>query len=62
MTLITLQKLNINVKATNFNSRMLTPRRGGGGGGMQGRGWLRHFTTSQKVVGSIPDGVIGIFH
>jgi len=24
--------------------------------------WLRHCTTHQKVVGSIPDGVIGIFH
>jgi hypothetical protein len=26
------------------------------------RSWLRHFSTSQKVAGSIPDGVIGIFH
>jgi len=26
------------------------------------RGWLRHCTTSLKVAGSIPDGVIGIFH
>ena len=24
--------------------------------------WLRHCATSRKVVGSIPDGVIGIFH
>jgi hypothetical protein len=24
--------------------------------------WLRHCITSQKVVGSIPDGFIGIFH
>jgi len=24
--------------------------------------WLRHCTTSQNVAGSIPDGVIGIFH
>ena len=23
--------------------------------------WLRHCTTSQKVAGAIPDGVIGIF-
>jgi hypothetical protein len=30
--------------------------------GMQWHSWLRHCTTSQKVVGSIPDGVIGIFH
>jgi len=29
MTLITLQKLSINVKTTNFNSHMLTPGRGG---------------------------------
>jgi hypothetical protein len=24
--------------------------------------WLRHCATSWKVAGSIPDGVIGIFH
>jgi hypothetical protein len=24
--------------------------------------WLRHCTTNRKVAGSIPDGVIGIFH
>ena len=24
--------------------------------------WLRHCATSEKVEGSIPDGVIGIFH
>jgi hypothetical protein len=23
---------------------------------------LRHYATTQKVAGSIPDGVIGIFH
>ena len=26
------------------------------------RSWLRHCAKIQKVVGSIPDGVIGIFH
>ena len=26
------------------------------------RSWLRHCATSQKVVGSIPNGVIGIFY
>jgi len=26
------------------------------------RGWLRHSATSLKVAGSIPYGVIGIFH
>ena len=26
------------------------------------RSWLRHCVTSQKVAGSIPDGVSGIFH
>jgi len=26
------------------------------------RSWPRHCATSHKVVGSIPDGVIGIFH
>jgi len=29
--------------------------------GTRWRGWLRHCATSQKVAGSIPDGVIGIF-
>jgi hypothetical protein len=24
--------------------------------------WLRHCATNQKVAGSIPDGVLGIFH
>jgi len=24
--------------------------------------WLRHCATRRKVAGSIPDGVIGIFH
>jgi hypothetical protein len=28
----------------------------------QWRSWLRHSATSLKVTGSIPDGVIGIFH
>ena len=31
-------------------------------GGTRWRGWLRHCATSRKVAGSIPDGVIGIFH
>jgi hypothetical protein len=26
------------------------------------RSWLRHCATSRKIAGSIPDGVIGIFH
>jgi hypothetical protein len=26
------------------------------------RSWLRHCTTSRKVAGSVPDGVMGIFH
>ena len=30
--------------------------------GMRWHSWLRHCATSRKVVGSIPDGVIGIFH
>ena len=30
--------------------------------GTQWRSWVRHCATSQKVAGSIPDGVIGIFH
>jgi len=31
-------------------------------GGTQWRSWLRLCVTSRKVAGSIPDGVIGIFH
>jgi hypothetical protein len=31
-------------------------------GGTWSRSWLRHCSTNRKVVGSIPDGVIGIFH
>jgi hypothetical protein len=30
--------------------------------GMQWCSWLRHCATSQKVGGSIPDGVSGIFY
>jgi hypothetical protein len=30
--------------------------------GTRWRSWLRHCSTSRKVVGLIPDGVIGIFH
>ena len=26
------------------------------------RSWLRHCATSRKVAGSIPDGIIGVFH
>jgi len=31
-------------------------------GGTRWRSWLRHCAKSRKVEGSIPDGVIGIFH
>jgi hypothetical protein len=31
-------------------------------GGTRWRSWLRHGAANQKVVASIPDGVIGIFH
>jgi hypothetical protein len=31
-------------------------------GGTRWRSWLKHCTTIRKVAGSIPDGVIGIFH
>ena len=31
-------------------------------GGTQWRSWLRYRATIQTVAGSIPDGVIGIFH
>ena len=30
-------------------------------GGTRERSWLRHYATSRKVAGSIPDGAIGIF-
>jgi hypothetical protein len=32
------------------------------GGGTWWRSWLRNCATSLKVTGSIPNGVIGIFH
>jgi len=35
---------------------------GVGEGGTRWRSWLRHYATSRKVAGSIPDDVIGIFH
>ena len=31
-------------------------------GGTRWRSWLRHCATSRKAAGSIPDGIIGIFH
>jgi hypothetical protein len=31
-------------------------------GDMRWRSWLMHWATNQKVAGSIPNGVIGIFH
>jgi hypothetical protein len=31
-------------------------------GGTWWHSWLRHCTTNWEVVGSIPNGVIGIFH
>ena len=31
-------------------------------GGTRWRSWLRHCATTPKVAGSIPDGVIEIFH
>jgi hypothetical protein len=31
-------------------------------GGTWWRSWLRHCATSRKVAGTIPDGVIGMFH
>ena len=30
--------------------------------GTRWRSWLRHCATTRKVAGSVPDGVIGIFH
>ena len=30
--------------------------------GTQWCSWLGHYSTNRKVVGSIPDGVTGIFH
>jgi len=31
-------------------------------GGTRWHSWLRYCATNQKVAGSIPDGVTGIFH
>jgi len=36
--------------------------RGEGGGATRWRSWLRQCATDWKVVGSIPDGMSGIFH
>ena len=30
--------------------------------GTRWHGWLRHCVTNWKIAGSIPNGVIGIFH
>jgi hypothetical protein len=30
-------------------------------GGTRKRGWLRHYATSWKIVGSIPDEIVGFF-
>ena len=30
--------------------------------GSRWRSWLRYYATNRKVAGSIPDGVVGIFH
>jgi hypothetical protein len=32
------------------------------GGGMRYRSWLRHYATSRKVAGSIPDEATGFFN
>jgi hypothetical protein len=43
----------------------LSPRDEGRAGGIvskRWRSWLRHYATNRNVAGSIPDGVIGIFH
>jgi hypothetical protein len=32
------------------------------GGNALKSGWLRHYATSRKIVGSIPDEVIGFFN
>jgi hypothetical protein len=33
-----------------------------GGGPLMVAQWLKYYATNRKVAGSIPDGVIGIFH
>ena len=53
----TFQHFRINMFTTTT-----TTTTGGGGGGTRWRSWLRHCATSRMVAGSIPDGVIGIFH
>jgi hypothetical protein len=40
----------------NFIIPTQTPR------GARWHSWLRHYATNRNVAGSIPDGVIGIFH
>ena len=48
----------LNLYNTFWNLRLVS----GGMSGKRWRSWLRHCSTNQKVAGSIPYGIIGIFH
>ena len=52
-------KLGVLVKDASSNQLVLTSK---GLGELRWRSWFKYCATSQKVAGSIPDGVIGIFH
>ena len=47
---------------TGIRNQWLSNLPGHSAGGTWWCSWLRHCATSRKVAGSIPDGVIGIFH
>jgi hypothetical protein len=49
------------VRYSTMNSAPSVAQRGTGGPLMVAQ-WLRYCATNRKIAGSIPDGVIGIFH
>ena len=51
-----------NTSLLNFSNTLIKELLGLLFWGTRWRSWLRHRATSQKVVGSIPDGARGIFH
>jgi hypothetical protein len=49
--------------AMNLNLKTVPKTQNCGNSGFQiGRSWIRHYATSRKVTGSIPDEVIGFFN
>jgi len=59
---VSLRRFIYNFQLTFFYVFSVGMKTGGGGGGTAVAQWLRLCATNRKVAGSIPDGVIGIFH